>query len=93
MRLIKAIEEKIRRENGVWYIDDVEIHSEKAKVDVCIFWHTLCFNVGYYPIVQIYDKDDKMILNKEGSEFSGNWLLWIGEMLEDYLDIDDWTYI
>ena len=92
-RLMELVEEKIRKENGIWYLDDVDVHSDKAGVDVSVWFSSLCFNVGYYPIIQVDDNEGNMIDWKSGPEDSSIWLFWIAEILEDYLDIDDWWYI
>ena len=93
MYLSKMLEEAVKNKNGRYMIDDLELHSDKYGVDVAIFWNTLCFNVGIYPIIQVDDDNGNTILWKSGSEDPRDWYRWMEEILEDYLDADDWSVI
>ena len=93
--LSELIEDAIKNVDGVYHIDDLEIHSDTYGIDVYIGWHTPAFNVGFYPIIQVDDNDGNMILWKEGYEDKSSWYAWIMEILEEYADIkvDDWWYL
>ena len=93
MYLSEMLEHAVRTESGTYWINDIELHSDKCGVDIGIWWNVMCFNVGTYPIVQVDDNEGNMILWREGLEDSGVWYRWLEEILEDYLGYDDWWFL
>ena len=60
---------------GVKHMEDFNI--EINGVSVSIFWHSPSLNLGWYPIVQIEDKNG-IILHREGPENPKEWQSFAG---------------
>ncbi len=93
MFLTEMLINAVKKENGKWKINDIDLHSDNLGVDVSIFWHSAAYNVGFYPIIQVDDEEGNMVLWDSGPENSSDWYRWMEETLEDYLGADDWWLV
>ena len=85
MFLTEMIEEYMDRETK----EDLDLHSDEYRVDICIFWHE-----SWYPIIQVDDDHGNIILHREGPENPERWLSWMLEVLKPWRDdSDDWWYL